>query len=136
MALEVTRDKLKDIKIYWFVFSFIPGASYLLQGSDGRALPTIVGVPVHVQNLFPIHRHDPRKNAFLPKTRLDTKIHQSTQTNNNNHTLNEEIKFSVGMLSEHWGLCWNLLGELQHDSDVKQQWSCRGADVYDEKTQT
>lgn len=40
---------------------------YLFQRSNGGALATIVGVPVHVQNLFPIHGHDPGQNAFLCK---------------------------------------------------------------------
>lgn len=48
---------------------------YLLQGSDGGALPSIVGVPVHVENLLPIHRHDPRQNTFL-----DNAVDKSTFT--------------------------------------------------------
>lgn len=53
-----------DIKyIDWFHRS--REARYLFQRGDGGALSTIVGVSVHVQNLFPIHRHDPRQNAFL-----------------------------------------------------------------------
>lgn len=49
------------------LISFIDPSShfYLFQRGDGGALSAVVGVPVHVQNLFPIHRHDPGQNAFL-----------------------------------------------------------------------
>lgn len=42
---------------------------YLLQRGDGGALASIVGVPVHVQDLFPVHGHDPGQNAFLYGTK-------------------------------------------------------------------
>lgn len=71
MAQDVKRAVLRDIKhIDWFLQ--IPGALYLLQGGDGGALATVVRVPVHVQNLFPVHRHDPGQDAFLRKTRMNS----------------------------------------------------------------
>ena len=71
MAQEVKRAVQRDIK-HIDCFLQIPGALYLLQGGDGGALATIVGVPVHVQNLFPVHRHDPGQDAFLHKTRMNS----------------------------------------------------------------
>lgn len=41
---------------------------YLLQRRDRGALSPVVWVPIHVQNLLPIHRHDPGENALLPNT--------------------------------------------------------------------
>lgn len=56
------------------LYTLICCPPYLFQRCNGRAFPTIVGVPVHVQNLFPIHRHDPRQNAFLHETHLTPSI--------------------------------------------------------------
>lgn len=42
--------------------------TYILQRSDGGTIPSIVRVPVHVQNLLPLHWHDPRQDAFLEET--------------------------------------------------------------------
>lgn len=46
-----------------------PQAPYLLQGGDGGALAPIVGVPVHMQHLLPIHGHDTRQDTFLGEGR-------------------------------------------------------------------
>lgn len=43
-------------------------ATYILQRGDGGTIPSIVGVPVHVQHLLPLHGHDPGQDAFLEET--------------------------------------------------------------------
>lgn len=59
--------------------------TYILQRGDGGALSSVVRVPVHVQDLLPLHRHDPRQDAFLwetqiPHTALYTHTISWTQT--------------------------------------------------------
>lgn len=59
--------------------------TYILQRGDGGALSSVVRVPVHVQDLLPLHRHDPRQDAFLwetqiPHTALFTHTISWTQT--------------------------------------------------------
>lgn len=65
--MAARRDAQTDVK-YADWFDRTPRAGYLLQRGDGRALPAIVGVPVHVEDLLSIHRHDPRQDAFLGNT--------------------------------------------------------------------
>jgi len=39
--------------------------TYVLQGCNGCAFPSVVRVTIHVKDFLSIHRHDPREDAFL-----------------------------------------------------------------------
>lgn len=77
------------------LISFIDPSSpfYLFQRGDGGALSAVVGVPVHVQNLFPIHRHDPGQNAFLHNIILFN-IHKKLQKCTNDQTLHRRDRMT------------------------------------------